>query len=117
MTRFLVLDETSEDGESAKEGEPSEIRNVGGEDGSNDGTNLDTSLVLLTVVEVIADLLDEVGEVEVADTSREGVHEVGNSATGVGSDLVGDLSPVGDDNVETTVLKAVGNRNDSHSVH
>lgn len=102
--------------ESAEEGEPSVIGDVGGKDGSNDGSDLDSGLVVQTLVDIVVDLVDEVGKVERADATREGVQQVGNSASGVGRDLVGDLSPVRDDDVESAVLQALRNSDDTLSV-
>lgn len=102
--------------DGTEEGEPVDIRDVGGEDGSDDGSDLDTGLVVASVVNIRLDLSDEVGEVERADAAREGVQEVGDSTGGVGGDLVGDLGPVGDDDVESAVLQAIGDSNNSLAV-
>jgi hypothetical protein len=101
----------------SQEGQEGEVRNVGGENGSDDLSNLDTSGVVQAVVEVVVDLLDENVQVEGVDALSHGVHQVGDSATGLRADLVGDLGPVGDDGVETAVLERISERGNGSSVH
>lgn len=105
-----------ESAEGLEEGEPRGVGEVGSEDGGDDGTDLNASLVFVSVAEVVLDLLDEVGQVEGRDAVVHGVQQVGDSSSGVSGDLVGNSSPVGDDGVETAVFQAVSDRDEANSV-
>ena len=83
------------------------VGDVGGEDGGDDGSNLDTSSIVVSVGQVVVDLRNEVAKVEGLDTLSHGVHEVSNATAGVVGDLVGDLRPVGNDGVETAELHGI----------
>ena len=99
-----------------QEGQESEVGDVGGEDGADDLSNLDSSGVVQSVVQIVVDLLDENVQVERVDALGHGVHQVGDTASGLGADLVGDLSPVGDDGVETAELERVSEGGEGTSV-
>ena len=99
-----------------QETEEGQVGDVGSEDGGHDGSDLDTSSILVALSEVVVDLLDEVGEVERLYAGGHGVHQVGDSTSGVGANLVGNLRPVRDDRVETAELHGIGDRSDSQAV-
>lgn len=111
-----MTDEEHETSHSLDEHEVVGVGDVGGEDGGDDGSNLDTSGIVTTVVEILGDLGHEVGEVEVLDAARHGVHEVSNTTAGVVSDLVRDGRPVGDDRVETTELHGISDGSQAQTI-
>lgn len=108
--KLVLANEEHETSHSLEEGNVVGAGNVGGEDGSDDGTDLDASGVSHSVVEILGDLRNEVGEIEGLDALGHGVHEIGDATARVVADLVSHGSPVGHDRVETAELHRISDR-------
>lgn len=103
--------------EGVEELQPGVVRDFGREDCSDDGADLDACSVVVPLVQVLADLVHQVRQVERRYAVAGSVHNGGKSAHGVVANHVGHHGPVGDHRRETASFPTLRNCNKSCAIH